>query len=112
VDRRLAWFVVAFGVLVIVGATIGFLKGSSASLASGGPIGVGLVAAGLLSVRGLRIGPPAALALCALTALVMALRLHQTGSLVPALPVGLLAAALVFAILADRRRRSAGRPGP
>lgn len=111
-DRRLAWFVVAFGVLVIVGATIGFLKGSTASLASGGPIGAGLVAAGLLSLRGLRFGPPAALALCALTALVMALRLYQTGSLMPALPVVVLAVALVVAMLADRRRRSARRPGP
>jgi uncharacterized membrane protein (UPF0136 family) len=112
VDRRLAWFVVAFGVLVIVGATIGFVKGSTASLASGGPIGVGLVVAGLLSHRGLRAGPPAALALCALTAVVMAVRLASTGSLLPALPVGVLAVALVVAMLADRRRRSARRPGP
>jgi uncharacterized membrane protein (UPF0136 family) len=107
VDRRLAWLVVAFGLLVLLGAGIGFAKGSTASLASGGPIGVGIVVAGALSLRGMRAGPPAALALSALTAGVMAWRLATTGSLLPALPVGVLALALFLALLADRRRRTA-----
>ena len=41
-DRRLAWMVVLFGVLVVAGGILGFAKGSVASLASAGPLGLGI----------------------------------------------------------------------
>jgi uncharacterized membrane protein (UPF0136 family) len=107
-DRRLSWMVVAFGALVVLGGVIGFWKGSAASLASGGSLGLTLAAAGILMVRGVRAAVGAAIALTFVTALLMAWRLHTTGRLVPSLPVGVLAMAIFGALVADRRRRALG----
>jgi len=109
-DRRLAWMLALFGVLVVAGGILGFAKGSVASLASAGPLGLGILACGLLAVRGARAVSGAAIALTFLTAAVMAVRLTQTGKLVPGLPVGALALALCVALVTDRRRRAPGAP--
>lgn len=102
-DRRLSALVVAFGVLVVAGGAFGALKGSVASLAAGGTLGLGIAVGGLFLLRGREAWFPT-IALCFLTAVGMAQRLHATGKLVPSLPVGILAIALAYALVADRRR--------
>ena len=109
-DRRLAWMVTLFGALVVAGGIMGFAKGSVASLASAGPLGLGLLACGIAGARGMRAALGAAIALTFLTAAVMAVRLAQTGKLLPSLPVGGLAFALFVALLADRRRQAPRSP--
>ncbi|MBL9087173.1 MAG: TMEM14 family protein [Planctomycetia bacterium] len=108
-DRRPATLVLVFGVLVLAGGVIGFLKGSAASLAAGGSIGLGLVACGAAMWAGRRAAILPAIALCFVTAIAMAQRLHATGKLVPNLPVGVLAIALGYVLLAERRRRALAR---
>lgn len=102
-DRRLAGLVVAFGVLVVLGGALGALKGSVASLAAGGTLGLGIAVGGAFLLRGRQAWFPT-IALCFLTAVGMAQRLHASGFFVPSLPVGLMAIALAYALVADRRR--------
>ncbi|MFO0933787.1 MAG: TMEM14 family protein [Planctomycetota bacterium] len=116
-DRRLSAMVLVFGVLVLAGGVIGGLKGSVASAGSGGAIGLGLVGCGAAMWAGRRAAILPAIALCFVTALAMAQRVTVTGKLVPGLPVGVLAVALTYVLLAERRRRalaqaSGPRPAP
>jgi len=109
-DRRVSWMVLVFGVLVLAGGVIGSLKGSVASAVAGGAIGLGLVGCGAAMLAGRRAALPA-IALSFVTALAMAQRVYATGKLVPGLPVGVLAVAVTYVLLAERRRRTvAGRP--
>lgn len=110
-DRRLSVLVLVFGVLVLAGGVIGGLKGSVASAGAGGAIGLGLVGCGAAMLAGRRAAILPSIALCFVTALAMAQRVHATGKLVPGLPVGVLAIALTYVLLAERRRRAlAPRP--
>jgi hypothetical protein len=103
VDRRLSWMVVAFGVLVLASGVIGAMRGVVADVGAGGVLGLGLIACGLVLVFG-RHAALAGVALCFLTAFAMAVRLHRTEALVPALPLGVLAVALGYALMSERRR--------
>jgi hypothetical protein len=95
--------VVAFGVLVLANGAIGAMRGDVAAAGPGGVLGLGLIACGLALVLARR-AVLAGIALCFLTAVAMADHLHRTARLVPALPVGVLAVALGYALLAERRR--------
>ena len=108
-DRRFSSMVLVFGALVLAGGVIGWSKGSAASLAAGGSIGLGLIACGAAMWAGRRAAILPAIALCFVTAVAMAQRLHATGKLVPNLPVGVLAVAVGFVLLAERRRRALAR---
>lgn len=98
-DRRLAWMVVAFGLLVIAGGVIGYSKGSVLSLATAGPLGLLTVAFGVFQLRGARWAARAAFFSCAAVAAVMIERLVSSGKLVPALPVAVLGLGLAFMLL-------------
>jgi hypothetical protein len=104
IDRRLAWMVVAFGVLVTATGVVGALQGSVAAAGAGGVLGVGIGAAGLAMVAGRRIAVAASLVLCVLVALAMLQRMHETGRALPAAPGGILSVALAYALGAERRR--------
>lgn len=102
-DRRLAAFVVAFGVLVVAGGTLGAIKGSVASIAVAGPIGLGLLGSGVAMLQGRAKARVVAMALCLATAVVMGARAVMTGKAMPGVPVGILGLAL-GAVLASARR--------
>lgn len=102
-DRRLAALVVAFGVLVVAGGTLGAIKGSVASIAVAGPIGLGLLGSGVAMLRGLAKARVVAMGLCLATALVMGGRAAMTGKAMPGVPVGILGLAL-GAVLASASR--------
>lgn len=95
--------VAGLGGLLLVDAVGGALRGAVGVAGPGGILGLALVAAGASLALGARVGL-AATALCFLAAVLMADRLHRTQRLLPALPVGVLAVALGYAVFSERRR--------
>jgi uncharacterized membrane protein (UPF0136 family) len=104
VDKRLAWMVVGFGLLVIAGGVIGYTKGSTASLITAGPMGLLVTGFGLLALRGAPWARRAACYACAAVAAVMLSRLIQTGKVIPSAPVAALGLALAAALFRSDRK--------
>lgn len=104
-DKRLAWMVVGFGLLVIGGGVMGYVaKGSTASIATAGPIGALLSVFGVFALRGAPWARWASCGGCATVAAVMLSRFLRTGALVPALPVAVLGLGLAIVLLRGGRR--------
>jgi len=114
VDRRLASMLVVLGAVLAADGAIAASKGAVEVAGPGLVVGLALLATGVALVLRRRV-LFAGIALCFLAALAMADRLHRTARLVPALPLGILAVALGYALLAERRRivrERAGKPPP
>lgn len=103
-DKRLAWMVVGFGLLVIAGGVIGYTKGSTASLITAGPMGLVVTGSGVLALRGTPWARRAACYACATVAAVMLSRLIQTGKLIPGAPVAALGFALAAVLFRSDRK--------
>ena len=103
-DKRLAWMVVGFGLLVIAGGVIGYTKGSTASLITAGPMGLVVTGFGVLALRGAPWARRAACVACAAVAGLMLSRLIQTGKLIPGAPVAALGLSLAVVLFRNGRK--------
>jgi len=111
-DRRVPVFVLLYGALVAGGGIVGYVvKGSLASLVSGGSIGLLLLASGAGMLRGSAFSARAAQWLTLATVAVMAERLIRTGGVVPAVPVMAAGLGLSYVLYMDKALRD-GDAGP
>ena len=112
-SRAVPFFVLLFGVLVAGGGVVGWLvKGSVASLVSGGAIGVLLVASGVGMLRRSAFSAKAAQWLVLATVAVMAERLIRTGGIVPAVPVIAAGLGLSYVLYMERATAELGAGAP
>jgi hypothetical protein len=109
-DRRLTWMVLGLAGLLLALAARGVARASAVEAGPAGVLGIGLLGAGIGLLWRRRVAERIALVLSFFAAAAMAARATESGRVVPALPVGLVALALAWAILAERRRLAASDP--
>ena len=95
--------VVVFGGIVLADGALAASRGHVDVAGPGLVLGLLLAVAGVLLLQRRRV-LLATMALCALVAVDMLLRVHRSGQALPGVAVGVLAVVLVYQLLAERRR--------
>ncbi len=110
-DRRLAWLLLGYAGLILLGGVVGLTRGSGAALAMGAPAALGCGIAAGAGLRGVRAAARIGFFSCALAIATGIQAALETGRWIPSLPTVVLGFGLALFCATPKRPAPPTTPG-